>query len=122
MFIWVNEKDPAKTSNLEGAPGLRTVIQEVIAKSHPDDFIVDHDTRFDMEQCLRRTATNNQINNRKLDFILDLLRFCAASCEYVKSTLHLWERCLLNLCAHSHVELVEASAQDTTSDNQKLAE
>ena len=69
---WVNDNVPIKISDLDGAPGLRTVIAEMASKLKPDDFVVAHNVRFDMEQCLRRTAEFKGIKSPELDFILGL--------------------------------------------------
>jgi len=97
---WVSDNVPIKMSDLEYAPELTTVLQEIAARLHPDDFIVAHKARFDMEQCLRRSAKKLGMRTRDLDFILGLPRFCTQNCEYVKSTLAFRERRLSNLCEH----------------------
>ena len=101
---WVKDNVPIKTFDLDGAPGLRTVITEMASKLKPDDFIVAHNIRFDMEQCLRRTAEFKGIKSPELDLILSLPRFCTQNCEYVKSVLRKGERRLENLCKHFCVD------------------
>ena len=98
------------------------MLQEIAAKSRPDDFIVAHNARFDMEQCLRRSAKKMEMCTPDLDFILGLPRFCTQNCEYVKSTLAFRERRLSNLCEHFGVDFDESAAHDATYDSQKLAE
>ena len=66
---WVDDNVPIKISDLDGAPCLRTVITEMASKLKPDDFIVAHNVRFDMEQCLRRTAEFKGFKSPELDFI-----------------------------------------------------
>ena len=92
------------------------------SKLKPDDFIVAHNVRFDMEQCLRRTAEFKGIKSPELDFILGLPRVCTQNCEYVKSVLHPGERRLENLCKHVCVDFNTSSAHDATYDTLKLAE
>ena len=118
---WVNDNVPIQISDLDGAPGLRTVITEMASKLKPDDFIVAHNVRFDMEQCLRRTAEFKGIKSPELDFILGLPRFCTQNCEYVKSVLRKGERRLENLCKHFCVDFKPSSAHDATYDTLKLA-
>ena len=119
---WVNDNVPIQISDLDGAPGLRAVITEMASKLKPDDFVVAHNVRFDMEQCLRRTAEFKGIKSPELDFILSLPRFCTQNCEYVKSVLCRGERRLENVCGHFGVEFHPSSAHDATYDTLKLAE
>ena len=102
---WVQDNVPIKMSDLECAPPLRLVVLEIARKLRPDDFIVAHNARFDMEQCLRRTADKKGITGTELDFILGLPRFCTQNCEYVKTTLPVGERRLSNLCEHFGVDM-----------------
>ena len=67
LATWVNDNVPIKISDLDDAPGLRTVITEMASKLKPDDFVVAHNVRFDMEQCLRRTAEFKGIKSLELD-------------------------------------------------------
>ena len=119
---WVKDNVPIKIADLDDAPGLRTVIEEKASKLKPDDFIVAHNVRFDMEQCLRRTAEFKGIKSPELDFILGLPRFCTQNCEYVKSVLRKGDRRLESLCKHFGVEFHPSSAHDATYDTLKLAE
>ena len=119
---WVNENVPIDISDLDDAPTLRNVIAELASKLKPDDFIVAHNARFDMEQCLRRTAEFEGIKSPELDSIMNLPRFCTQNCEYVKSVLSKGERRLEHLCKHFGVEFSPSSAHDATYDTLKLAE
>ena len=122
LATWVRENVPITLSDLQEAPPLRAVVKDIATKLRPDDLVVAHNVRFDMEQCLRRSAAREEIEGSDLDFILGLPRFCTQNCEYVKSTLRKGERRLAHLCAHFGVEFHESSAHDATYDAQKLAE
>jgi DNA polymerase III epsilon subunit-like protein len=119
---WVDDNVPIKVSDLDGAPTLRTVISQIASKMKPDDFIVAHNARFDMEQCLRRTAHLEGIKGPELDSIMDRPRFCTQNCEYVKSALRKGERRLEHLCKQFGVDFQTCSAHDATYDTLKLAE
>jgi len=127
LATWVQDNVPIKMSDLECAPPLELVILRVAQKLRPDDIIVAHNVRFDMEQCLRRTADKKGFSGcssigNELAFILGLPRFCTQNCEYVKSTLPVGERRLSNLCEHFGVDFEESAAHDATYDTRKLAE
>jgi len=119
---WVDHNVQIRLSDLDGAPSLYWIIPEIASKLKPDDFIVSHNTRFDMELCLRGTAKRLKIDSPELDFILGLPRFCLQNCEYVKSILNKGERQLEHLCEHFGVKFDALSAHDATYDTLKLAE
>ena len=96
------------------------VVNQLAALITQETTIVAHNIKFDMEDCLARTANKLQYDSPELQKVLTAPRFCTCKCQYSKS-LFGNKANLGALCKHFEVAYCSEQAHFAAYDTGVLA-
>ena len=99
LSLWVHRNVPLSLEEIDTGKPLEEVIRDLALIIKDDDVIVTHNTEYDMDEVLAKSARGLMIRGPELQRILSRPRLCTCKCSYSVSVFGKWPK-LSDLCNH----------------------